>query len=64
MDTVESLAEELFLLQTLGDDPVTRSITVAVFCLAADLDMPVIAEGVEDTSILPVLHDLGCPLGG
>lgn len=50
------------VIQTLAEDVVARSITVAVLCLATDLDMPIIAEGVEHAELLPILHDLGCPL--
>lgn len=48
--------------QELTTNPVARSITVAVVTLANDLDMPVVAEGVEDTALLPVLEELGCDL--
>ena len=46
--------------QELTTNPVARSITVAVVTLANDLDMPVVAEGVEDLALLPVLEELGC----
>ncbi len=46
--------------QQLTTNPVARSITVAVVTLANDLGMPVVAEGVEDIQLLPVLEELGC----
>lgn len=48
--------------QELTTNPVARSITVAVVTLANDLDMPVVAEGVEDIALLPVLEELGCDI--
>ena len=47
--------------QQLTTDPVARSITAAILTMATELGLPVIAEGVEDTEMLPLLDELGCP---
>ncbi|WP_164702993.1 bifunctional diguanylate cyclase/phosphodiesterase [Modestobacter sp. KNN46-3] len=48
------------LLSRVDRDPYSRAVCQAVVALAATLGIDVVAEGVETTSQLTVLHSLGC----
>jgi diguanylate cyclase (GGDEF)-like protein len=44
----------------LGNEPRTAAVTRAIVCLASDLDMTVVAEGVETKAQAEFLQALGC----
>jgi len=47
---------------SMGSDPRSRQLVKAIIDLAHDLDMRVVAEGVEDQIVLDHLIELGCDM--
>lgn len=50
-------------IRDLADNPRSRSIVAAIIDLAHQLDMEVVAEGVETAEIARILTDIGCDIG-
>jgi diguanylate cyclase len=50
-------------VQAMGDDPTTLRIIQLILRLSEQLDLPVVAEGVERESEAQALADMGCALG-
>jgi diguanylate cyclase (GGDEF)-like protein len=46
----------------LGDDPKALAITRAIIALAKELNMTIVAEGVEQTTQVDILRSLGCEI--
>ena len=51
------------LVDRVDTDPKVRSLVVAIVEMAGALGAAAVAEGIERSSQLAVLRDLGCPLG-
>jgi diguanylate cyclase (GGDEF)-like protein/PAS domain S-box-containing protein len=59
---VDELKIDQSFVRGMASDPGSRAIVRAVVDLAADLDLRVVAEGVEDRSTWEILAALGCDL--
>ena len=59
---VTELKIDRSFLRSLVHDDKDRAIVLSIIDLAHNLDLTVVAEGVEDRSSLDVLHKLGCDL--
>jgi diguanylate cyclase (GGDEF)-like protein len=51
------------LVHTLERDPSLRRLVAGVIALGHDLDLPVVAEGIQNRSQARTLRDLGCRFG-
>jgi len=57
---VDELKIDRSFIKEINERPQARSIVEGIVALAQSLGLQVVAEGVEDASVLPLLSNCGC----
>ena len=60
---IDTLKIDRSFVQSMHDDAAGREIIVSIVNLAKQLEIPVVAEGIETERDINVLRDLGCTFG-
>jgi len=60
---VDEIKIDKSFVQRLGSSPADEAIVDSILAIAQRLEVPVVAEGVEDVAVLEYLRERGCELG-